>query len=179
MSSEIIENTTYYLEMTDPGQLRPKNVDIAGLEIQQAQRPMPELNRFLYMAVGRQWHWVDRLSHTRKQWLTYLDRADLETWVAYLQGTPAGYFELELQENADVEIKIFGILPGCVGQGLGGHLLTFAIRRGWDMGASRVWVHTCSLDHPVALRNYLARGFKQYDQKVHTVKKREPGSWSA
>jgi len=46
--------------------------------------------------------------------------------------------------------------------GFGGYLLTHAIRSAWDSGATRVWVHTCTLDHPSALANYVARGMKVY-----------------
>jgi GNAT superfamily N-acetyltransferase len=78
----------------------------------------------------------------------------------YGSGTPAGYFELERQAKGNVEIAYFGLLPGFIGKGLGAYLLTFATRRAWDMGAARVWVHTCDLDHPRTLANYQARGFR-------------------
>ncbi len=104
----------------------------------------------------------------QEMWLAYLDRPDLETWVAYVSGTPAGYFELERQAQGDVELAYFGLLPRFIGKGLGGELLTRAITRAWDMGAERVWVHTCDLDHPQALRNYQARGFRVYRTEVKT-----------
>jgi GNAT superfamily N-acetyltransferase len=55
---------------------------------------------------------------------------------------------------------IFGLLPQFIGQGPGGHLLTAAIERAWEMGPEKVIVGTCSHDHPHALDNYLARGFR-------------------
>ena len=89
-----------------------------------------------------------------------MDRPQLATWLAYLHGTPAGYFELETQPDDSVEIAYFGLLPQFIGQGIGGVLLTRAIESAWQMGAERVWVHTCSLDHPQALKNYQARGLQ-------------------
>ncbi len=68
-----------------------------------------------------------------------------------------------------MEIVYFGLLPQFVGQGLGGHLLTEAVERAWQMDARRVWVHTCNLDHPAALKNYQARGFKLY-QTIEKMK---------
>ena len=56
----------------------------------------------------------------------------------------------------------FGLLPQFIGQGIGGNLFTRAIECGWNLGAKRVWVHTCSLDHPQALNNYLARGLRLF-----------------
>lgn len=160
-SSEI---TTYYLEMTDPAELRPARPAPKGFRLMQAEIPLPDFNRFLYTAVGGDWHWTDRLSWSRERWLAYLDRPELETWVGYVQGTPAGYFELEMQAGSAVEIAYFGLLPAFIGRGLGGVLLTAAIRRGWEMGARRVWVHTCTLDHPAALANYQARGLGIYKE---------------
>ncbi len=163
--------TTTHLEMTGRMQLRPAGPARTTFELVRAEIPCPELNRFLYTAVGAAWWWYSRLPWSRARWLEYLDRAELETWVAYVSGTPAGYFELERQDGGIrttplgrcyVEIAYFGLLPGFIGKGLGGPLLTAAVRRAWDMGAERVWVHTCDLDHPRALANYRARGFRVF-----------------
>jgi hypothetical protein len=85
----------YYLEMESPGDLRPSGARAAGFRVEQARIPSPELNRFFYTAVGGDWYWTDRLDWTWDQWLAWLDRPELETWIGYLEGTPAGYFELE------------------------------------------------------------------------------------
>ena len=58
-----------------------------------------------------------------------------------------------MQKDRSVEIAFFGLLPQFIGKGLGGYLLSEAIRKAWDLDASRVWVHTCTLDHPRALGN--------------------------
>jgi GNAT superfamily N-acetyltransferase len=113
-----------------------------------------------YTAVGAHWWWYSRLSWDDARWLAYLERPELETWVAYVSGTPAGYFELERQHDAAVELASFGLLPRFIGKGIGGTLLTTAITRAWEMGAQRVWLHTCTLDHPQALANDQARGFR-------------------
>jgi GNAT superfamily N-acetyltransferase len=72
---------------------------------------------------------------------------------------PAGYFELRRQPDGAVEIAYFGLLPEFIGRGLGKFLLSEATRRAWELGATRVWLHTNTLDHAAALPNYLARGF--------------------
>jgi GNAT superfamily N-acetyltransferase len=172
----------YSLEMTSPDQLRPSAPRSAGFRVEQARIPSPELNRFLYTAVGGDWWWIDRLSWTYERWLAWLDRPEVETWIGYLDGTPAGYFELESQTVAgrvQVELAYFGLLPGFIGRGVGGALLTAAIERAWAMGASRVWVHTCSLDAPAALTNYKARGFRLYrtDKVAKNFPEQPPGPW--
>ena len=173
------EVTTYYLEMLEPAWLHASSSQPDDIELKQATIPCPELNRFLYTAVGGDWFWTDRLPWTYDQWLTYLSRPELETWVALFSGTPAGYVELESRPHAQVEIVYFGLLPQFIGHGIGGYLLTFAIERAWQMHASRISVDTCTLDHPNALRNYQLRGFRIYKQEVSYADLPEtaPGPW--
>lgn len=153
--------TTTYLEMTDASRAVPLDGEHV-LEMRRVEIPNPELNRILYVTVGADWWWYQRLGWNRERWLAYLDRPELETWVGYASGTPAGYFELESQAGGDVEIAYFGLLPSFVGRGLGPELLSAAIDRAWQLGPKRVWVHTCTLDHPRALETYRGRGFEVY-----------------
>jgi ribosomal protein S18 acetylase RimI-like enzyme len=97
----------------------------------------------------------------------------------YVSGTPAGYVELETQADDNVEIVHFGLLPRFFGQRLGGYLLSAGVQHAWDQGASRVWLHTCSLDGPTAVANYRARGFRVYDEKIgfEDLTEQTPGPW--
>jgi GNAT superfamily N-acetyltransferase len=170
---------THHLEMTDPSQLVPARRPSTPFALVRVELPCPALNRFLYTAVGGDWYWLQRLAWPYAQWQHYLERAGVETWVAYVAGTPAGYFELETQADGNVEIVCFGLLPQSIGRGIGGALLTATVERAWAMGARRVWVHTCSLDHPNALRGYQARGFRVFNV-VYTeedLPERPPGPW--
>lgn len=132
------------------------------LEVRRAELPCPELSRSLYVAVGSDWGWYARLAWDRARWLAWVDRPELETWLGYRSGTPAGYFELEQQPGAQVELAYFGLLPTFIGRGLGSELLAAAVDRAWQLEPRRVWVHTCTLDHPRALPTYRARGFRPY-----------------
>ena len=85
---------------------------------------------------------------TDEDWQAYAERPGLETWSGYVQGTPAGYFELARQGVAQVEVAMFGLLPHFIGRGVGGVLLTAALQRAWKEGTRRVWLHTESSDHP-------------------------------
>lgn len=156
-----VEITTIYLEMATADRLTP-SAD-SGLNILEATVPCPELNRFLYAAVGGQYYWLGRLTWSYQQWLDYLSQDSVRTWVGYVGGNPVGYFELS-RENREVEIAYFGLLPQFYGQGHGGYLLSKAIRNACVWQAKRVWVHTNNLDGPYALRNYQARGLTIYDE---------------
>jgi GNAT superfamily N-acetyltransferase len=133
-------------------------------EVRECEIPHYELNRFLYRYVGAPCRWTDKLGWSDEEWRDYAHADSLRTWIAHDHGTPAGYFELQRQPEDVVEIAYFGLAEAFVGQGYGGYLLTRAVEEAWAWGARRVWLHTCSLDHPRALANYRARGFEVYDR---------------
>lgn len=172
-----MEITTRYLEQTAADQLRPATP--VSVTCTRSELVSPEFSRFLYTSVGGDWKWVGRLGWSWQRWHDWLDRPRVETWVAYLRGTPAGYVELDGATGEDVEIAYFGLLPAFVGKGIGGHLLTVALRRAWELTNTRVWVHTCSLDSPTALANYQARGLTVYRTETtdEDVPGTSPGPW--
>src|SRR5262249_40568619 len=110
---------------------------------------------------GEDWSWNDKRSWTDAQWQDYVMSPQLRTFAAHYDDALAGYYELRCDDSG-VEIAYFGLLPAFIGRGFGGGLLTHAIEEAWRMSPARVWVHTCSLDHPGALANYEARGMKIY-----------------
>lgn len=153
------EVTVWFLEQSALSQLRPAP-DPGGIRVEEARIRQFQFNRFLYQLVGGHWLWVDKLPWSDQQWSDYVDRDALRTWAAWVEGSPAGYFELEKRDDGSVEICYFGLAQPFIGRGFGGYLLTRAIEEAWSWGASRVTVNTCSLDHPGALDNYRARGFE-------------------
>lgn len=169
--------TTWYLEQTGPDEVTPASP--APIGVTRAEVVSPELSRFLYTAVGGDWHWHDRLTWSYARWLAWLDRPGVETWVAYDRGTPAGYVELDGASTPDtVEIAYFGLLPAFTGRGFGGHLLTVGLRRAWELGPARVFVHTCTLDGPAALANYQKRGMRLYrTETTEEAVPAPPGPW--
>lgn len=156
--------TIYYLEMHSPEELRP-SLPKSVIDIRECTVRQHQYNRFLYQFVGEKWLWTDKLSWSDDEWREYVANDNLRTWVAYKEGAIAGYFEL-LRESDEVEIIYFGLTEAFIGRGLGGYLLSEAIRKAWDWhGTRRVWVHTCTLDHPSALKNYQARGMTIYKEE--------------
>lgn len=156
------ELTTYYLEMLDWQDLRAK-AGPSDFAVSILVEPALDLNRQFYQKVGGDWQWTDRLKWTDQQWRAYVNRLALTTGVVTMEGQFAGYFELESQENGDVEIMQLGLLPEFVGRGLEGALVTAAIETAWAItGTNRVWLHTCTQDHESTLENYKCRGFVVY-----------------
>jgi GNAT superfamily N-acetyltransferase len=142
---------TTYLELTDPAGIRPAK---GSAHIVKAEPPDGAVNRRFYTAIGAHYSWIDHAAKSDAWWQQHAEQ--VETWVI----PDAGYYELH-PVGEDVEIAYFGLLPDFHGRGWGGALLEHALRRGFELG-SRVWVHTCTLDGPHALANYMARGLVPY-----------------
>ena len=153
--------TTTYLQMLSPDQLRPKRSSDPRFRIAEATVKQWQFNRFLYSLVGQDWTWHDKLMWTDEQWRSYAEGNEVRTFLAYYDGSPAGYYELRT-EGDSVEIAYFGLAAKFIGRGFGGPLLTSALEEAWRGRPKRVWLHTCSLDHPVAVANYQARGMTIY-----------------
>lgn len=166
---------TWYLEMTDPAQFEPMwAADPAGLALTPWPAPPIEAYRALYSAVGVAWRWRDRLIMPDDELSAALTSPDTSVWVLTVNGVQAGYFELARQGES-TELAYLGLTPAFTGRGLGKHLLSAAIAQGWADGARRLWVHTCNLDAPAALANYLRRGFALYQTTEEPMPERYRG----
>lgn len=152
---------TTYLEMTSREQATGQFVPRADATIEVMDTPDVGFYRFLYQSVGEKWFWRDRLQLSRGELHAILAQPTTRVYVLYVAGAPAGYVEL-CKSGDSVEIAYFGLREEYHGRGLGKHLLTYGIEQAWEMGARRVWLHTCNLDGPHALRNYQKRGFQVY-----------------
>jgi len=146
-----------YLEMNSPDWLVPARGDrpvtmkqIEGVEV-----------RALTQEVGRPWGW--HRAWGAVTWAEHLGNPTLRHYRLEVGGQPVGVATYNLENWRTVEIDSFGLLPQVIGHGLGGPCLTETVRRAWADGATRVWLHTSTADHPNALPNYLARGFRPFD----------------
>lgn len=171
-----IEVTRTYVEMRAPDALRPASSSNPNVRVVRAERCPPSFYRYLYAEVGRRHHWRDRAAWGDDAIRAHLARPAISLWVLYSGGAPGGYFELERHADGSVEIAYFGLLPDQMRQGLGKHLLTVAAREAWNAGATRVWLHTCTLDDPAALPNYVRRGFTPYREERYRVTIPDGGS---
>ena len=164
-----IEVTRTYLEMRDPAQLQAAHCDDQRIRVEQIHECPSSFFRYLYVEVGRNYHWIDRLPWTDEDIRAHLSLAGISLWLMTDDGATAGYFELRRCEDSSVEIAYFGLLQEFIGRGLGKHLLTRAVRQSWADGANRVWLHTCTLDDPAAMPNYLKRGFTPFKTEKYSV----------
>ena len=154
----------YYLEINSIEKLNTKSVTTNNFTITEATKKNFDLNKFFYKQIGKKHQWVDRLIWQDRNWMDYVANNNLKTYILRKGDDLVGYFELIFNKN-DCEIAYFGILEEYIGKGYGGFLLSQALIIGFK-NANRIWVHTCSLDHPNAIENYKSRGMKIFKTEI-------------
>ena len=154
----------FYLEINSINELKAKRTLSDDFTLSEAERSKFDLNKFFYKQIGKKHQWIDRLIWQDKNWIEYVSNKNLKTFILQKNNDFVGYFELLFNKN-ECEIAYFGILEEFIGKGYGGFLLSEAIRIGFK-NANRIWVHTCSLDHPNAIENYKSRGMKVFKTEI-------------
>ncbi len=163
---------TTYLQMTHPDQFRPKKGFDEKIQVKKIAND-PFINFMLFAGVGLPYRWSSRFKFSVDQWRDYFLTKNLKTYIGFIDNKIIGYFELMVEKD-NTEIIFFGMFPEFTGTGLGGFFLSHAIRCAWETGAKRIWLHTCTSDNKNALPNYLARGFKIFDEKSKSENVPEP-----
>ena len=159
--------TRNFLEIKSLNNLLKVNKPIDNVEINLLIPSDFQLNKFLYKQIGKRHYWVDRLIWTDQDWIKYVSRFDLYTYILKVNHEIAGFFEFIFhKEKLEIEIAYLGLLEEYIGKGLGGYLLSEAIKIAWTFKIHRTWVHTCSLYHKNALNNYLARGMSVFNSEI-------------
>ena len=164
MKKEIKRN---YLEINSLHELVEASKSSNLYSVNFLDPPNFQLNKFFYKNIGKDHHWVDRLVWSEKEWIDYVCNEKVSTYILNKEKDLCGYFELIFHKDKnEFEIAYFGLLKEFHNKKLGSFLLSFAIKKCFEKKINRVWVHTCSLDHDNALKNYLSRGMKIYKRET-------------
>jgi len=151
----------FYLHLLSVRDLNQSNCKEINLDVQLEKKPTIDFCKFFYKEVGRDFFWRDRLKWTDQDWLDYVNNNFFKLYILKHNNKLAGYYELLYDpKTTSMEIPYFGIFKEFYGKKIGGYLLTDALSTSFKQKITKVWVHTCTLDHPNALKNYLARGMK-------------------
>jgi hypothetical protein len=151
----------FYLHLLSVKDLNQSDCKEINLEVQIEKEPTIDLCKFFYKEVGKNFFWRDRLKWSDQDWLDYINNDCFKLYILKYNNRLVGYYELLYDPKTNsMEIPYFGIFKEFYGKKIGGYLLTDALSNSFKQKITKVWVHTCTLDHPNALKNYLARGMK-------------------
>ncbi len=158
-----------YLEMLRRPPARASAHRAEQVAVMRARRPTASFYRYLYETVGAPWLWYERRRLDDEALAAIVQDPAIDVEVLYVDGVPAGYFELDCHDPAQVELSYFGLVPEFIGRGLGSWFLAHAVDHAWAREPRRVWVHTCTLDHPAALGVYQRAGFEPYRREREVI----------
>ena len=162
--------TITYLEMTERPALPPVHPPArTTFALLRAQNPTVDFYRFLYNGVGGDWRWWYRRQMSDGELAGILADQRVEVFVLYIEGAPAGYFELDRRDEPTIDLAYFGLMPHCVGNGFGRYLLYSAIEQAWSYEPERLTVNTNTMDHPRALPLYQKMGFVPYRREAQEI----------
>ena len=168
-ASNKIESVITYLEMTSrpttPTPARPAQ----KIALLRAEKPTVSFYRYLYNTVGQDWLWWERRQLSDEELSSIVCDDQVDVYVLYVNGVPAGYGELDRRSAPDIELAYFGLMPEFIGQKLGGYFLRWLIDQAWTYEPERLFVHTCTEDHPAAIHNYQRHGFSPYKQETEII----------
>lgn len=155
-----------HLEMREPPAERPTMSDRPGLALVRVPTPDLEWYRGLYRAVGEDWLWFSRLTMTDRQLADLLRNPQVAVYAVRDGAREIGLVELDWREAPDCEVVFFGLVPDATGRGLGAWAMREVQRLAFVQGTARLWLHTCTLDHPRALPFYIAQGFRPFRREI-------------
>ena len=159
-----------FLEINSIKNLNQSKSPGPNFKINQVDPPDFQLNKFFYKQIGNKYRWIDRLAWSDKKWIEYVENPRVKTFILKENNNLVGFYETVRDlDNDHSEIAYFGILEEYFGKKCGGYLLSEAIKKLFEDGISRVWLHTCSLDHKNAIKNYLARGMQIFKSEKINV----------
>jgi GNAT superfamily N-acetyltransferase len=155
------------LEMLERPRLAP--LPPSPLRLVRWEQPAPAKYRALFRRVGTPWLWFSRLILDDATLQAIIHDQSLAIWaVADRSGLEVGILELDFRVAGECELSFFGLIPELAGKGHGRWLMAQALALAWRNDVARVWVHTCTLDHPSALAFYRHQGFVAFDRKIET-----------
>ncbi len=155
-----------YLEMTKAPRFHHQSQRAENLSIICSRPPTVGFYRYLYTSVGGDWLWYERNQLSDVQLEKIIKHPKVRIYVLYVNGTPAGFSELDFRADHEVELAYFGLIPEYIGRGLGSYFLRWSVEKAWSTEPERLWVHSCNFDSPYAIATYQKAGFTAYDQEV-------------
>ncbi len=161
--------TVTFLEMLQRPHVQSPPQPKGKIALLRAENPPVHFYRYLYDAIGSAYLWVDRKKKSDEELAAILKDPQLELYVLYAGGCPAGMAELDFNDSKAAQLSYFGLMPEFVGRRLGFFFLYQAVLIAWSRPISKLLVNTCTLDHPRALPLYQRVGFTPYTREERYI----------
>jgi GNAT superfamily N-acetyltransferase len=140
-----------------------------GWELRHVELPDLDWYRDLFKRVGEHWLWFSRLTMPSQALTAIIHDPAVEVFALWAGDRAEGLVELDFREEGECELSFFGVTSKLIGKGAGRRMMNHAIARAWShpkWPIRRLWLHTCSLDHPAALAFYVRSGFVAYRRQI-------------
>jgi GNAT superfamily N-acetyltransferase len=164
-----IPMTVTFLEMHSRPAALPPPQPKSKIAILRAENPSVHFYRYLYDTIGEPYYWVDRRKLSDEALGEIIRNPQVELYVLYADGNPAGMAEIEFRDAAAGQLAYFGLMPDFVGRGLGYFFIHHAVSLAWSKPISSLLINTCTLDHPRALPLYQRVGFVPYSREERYI----------
>lgn len=156
-----------HLEMTERPTLPP---DRRGAwTLRQVKSPAIDWFRGLYRRIGEEWLWFSRLQMADAELVAIIQSPLVDVYALVHDERDEGLLELDFRVPGQCELAFFGVTAKLIGSGAGSWLMSHALERAWSRPVSRVWVHTCTFDHPAALAFYRRSGFRPFRRQIEVA----------
>ncbi|WP_375306979.1 GNAT family N-acetyltransferase [Bradyrhizobium sp. A11] len=153
-----------HLEMTAPPARRD---DPPGnWSLRKVDSPALHWYRDIFRRVGEDWLWFSRSRMTDTELAAIIQAPDVEIYALVAGGRDEGLLELDFRDPGQCELAYFGVTAPLIGTGAARFLMNRALERAWSRDVRRVWVHTCTLDHPSAVAFYQRSGFRAFRRQI-------------
>jgi GNAT superfamily N-acetyltransferase len=134
--------------------------------LRHVERPELVWYRDLYRRVGEEFLWYSRIRAADEKLAARLHHPLVETHTLVADGRDEGLLELDFREPETCEIGMFGVTPKLVGTGAAHWLMQHAQALAWSRPIKRLWLHTCTYDHPAAIPFYQRAGFRPFRRQI-------------
>ncbi|WP_027530239.1 N-acetyltransferase [Bradyrhizobium sp. WSM3983] len=156
-----------HLEMTTRPPRRDDPRDTWTLR--KADAPALDWYRDLHSRVGEEWLWFSRARMTDTELAAIIHAAGIEVYALVVDGRDEGLLELDFRDPGQCELVYFGVTASLIGTGAARFLMNRALERAWLGDVRRVWVHTCTFDHPSAVAFYQRSGFRPFRRQIEVA----------
>ncbi|TCU66095.1 acetyltransferase (GNAT) family protein [Bradyrhizobium sp. R2.2-H] len=156
-----------HLEMTAPPARR---ADPPGTwTLRKVDAPALPWYRDLFRRVGEEWLWFSRPRMSDAELAATIHAPGIEVYALVADGCDEGLLELDFREPGQCELVYFGVTARLIGTGAARFLMNRALERAWSRDIRRVWVHTCTFDHPSAVAFYQRSGFRPFRRQIEVA----------